>query len=115
VKPKGAAAGSIEGRQNNPSDSDAGAIDAAWIGPGRALEATERDGDENENSDPGADDTVVAHVHGLLLLCEHRSVMAGDLASKCEMMLFARTNNRREKLCDGGGFPPQARLRTRKI
>ena len=57
---------SIEGRYDNPSDSDAGRIDVAWIGPGRVLQAAEHDRYENENSDPGADDTVLAHVHGLL-------------------------------------------------
>ena len=59
---------SIEGRYDNPSDSNAGRIDVAWIGPGRVLQAAEHDGYENENSHSGADDTVLAHVHPLLVL-----------------------------------------------
>jgi hypothetical protein len=77
-------AGSIEGRDNNPSDRDARGIDAAWIGPRRMLQAAQDDGYENENSDPGADDTLRAHVRGLLL--------SGDVGQK-RPMISVQTRN----------------------
>ena len=59
-------AGSIEGRDNNPSDRDAGRFDAGRIAPGRVLQAAEHDCYQSANSDPGADDTLRAHIRGLL-------------------------------------------------
>jgi hypothetical protein len=54
---------SVEGGNNNSSDSDARGVDVAWTGLGGVLEAGEHDRYDSEDSNPRADDTFRVHVY----------------------------------------------------